>query len=292
MQRSVALLAAAVTAGLLALTPCKGLAQDFSVANAINNRGDFAGGSLLDSQAQFDAYIVSHGKSFDIGTFGGPASLAFAINELGETVGQSDTSETDTNGDAISLAFLVDRKGVHNLGTLPGFKHSQAFSINNAGLVAGWSYNLDPVISGRDLLGFRAFVYRGGRMTAIGDLVGEAALPSASTISAPWSAGRACRTASSMPFSSSAAQCSISARLGEAGAPLAPSICAGRRSAIQEQPAACAMPHCSISAGSSTWERLGEQQALRTTLTRGARSSARRRQQAATPALFSMIGAG
>ena len=83
-----------------------------------------------------------------------------------------DTSETDTNGDAISLAFLVDRKGVHNLGTLPGFKHSQAFSINNAGLVAGWSYNLDPVISGRDLLGFQAFVYRGGRMTAIGDLGG------------------------------------------------------------------------------------------------------------------------
>ena len=84
MKRSVVVLAAAVTAGLLALIPSEGLAQDFSVANAINNRGDFVGGSLLDSQTQFDAYIVSHGKSFDIGTFGGPASLAFAINELGE----------------------------------------------------------------------------------------------------------------------------------------------------------------------------------------------------------------
>ena len=63
--------------------------------------------------------------------------------ERGEAVGQADTAEADiVSGEPISLAFLADGNGMHSLGTLPGFRFSQAFAINNSGVVVGWSYNL------------------------------------------------------------------------------------------------------------------------------------------------------
>ena len=95
MKRSVVVLAAAVTAGLLALIPSEGLAQDFSVANAINNRGDFVGGSLLDSQTQF-------------GTLGGSFSVAFGINDRGDIVGQAETTTGDVHAFLFRRNVMID----------------------------------------------------------------------------------------------------------------------------------------------------------------------------------------
>src|SRR5688572_21297568 len=106
------------------------LAQDFSTASAINNRGQIVGGSFLNDQSAFVAYSLGKKKVENLGTFGGFAARADSINERGHAVGQADTPDIDVNGNVISLAFLYDGKQMNNLGTLPGFRHSQAFSIN------------------------------------------------------------------------------------------------------------------------------------------------------------------
>jgi len=119
-------------------------AQDYATASAINNSGQIAGGTCVNDCAEFHATLTSRRDFADYGTFGGPASLAFGVNELGEVVGQSDTAELTSDGDFVSVAFRVDRNGLHNLGTLPGYAFSQAFAINNAGLIVGRAYNSNP----------------------------------------------------------------------------------------------------------------------------------------------------
>jgi probable HAF family extracellular repeat protein len=161
---------------LIASQPAFADDESFSVANAVNNQGEIAGGST-GSGIIFDAFLLDRDRFHALGTFGGPASLAFSLNDRGDVVGQSDTAHLDTNGvEYLSAAFLSDQEGVHNLGTLPGFNHSQAFDINNKGQVVGWSYNQDPTIPFRTLPTFRAFLYERGIMTDLGTLGGTTSL--------------------------------------------------------------------------------------------------------------------
>ncbi|HEB99998.1 MAG TPA: VPLPA-CTERM sorting domain-containing protein [Thiotrichales bacterium] len=68
-------------------------------------------------------------------TLGGDASMAHAINEAGQVVGAS------TNADGGQRAFLWDAAGgMRNLGTLPPYRDSVAWDINNLGQVAGYAY--------------------------------------------------------------------------------------------------------------------------------------------------------
>jgi probable HAF family extracellular repeat protein len=176
MKNPYALHLAVILGILVAGSAQQSSAQDFSSAGAINNQGEIAGGSLLDDFSAFDAYILDRGPALDLGTFGGFASRADAINDRGDAVGQSDTATVDTNGESISLAFLADKDGVHNLGALAGFKYSQAFGINNHGTVVGWSYNEDPVIPGVTLSGFQATIWDKGSARALGHLGGGSSI--------------------------------------------------------------------------------------------------------------------
>jgi probable HAF family extracellular repeat protein len=147
--------------------------QNFTTATAINNAGDIAGGMCVDNCASFHATLIRRFGLEDFGTLGGPASVAFGVNDRSAVVGQSDTAALDVNGaDYISLAFLADGDGVRSLGTLPGYTHSQAFGINNRGQIVGWSYNFDPVVPSRTVPNFHAFIYEGGTMTDLGTLGG------------------------------------------------------------------------------------------------------------------------
>jgi len=84
----------------------------------------------------------------DLGTLGGIYSLAYAINDSGQVVGESVTSNGYTR------AFLYSGSGpMQDLGTLGGAS-SKAFGINNSGQVVGTA----PLSSGRD----HAFLYSGG----------------------------------------------------------------------------------------------------------------------------------
>ena len=174
VSRKFRIALAAIVALVVACQPA--LAQSFSGAQAISDNGLIVGGSS-GTDIIFNAFLLDRGVFRDLGTFGGPASVAFSVNARGDVVGQSDTAILDTNGvEYISVAFLADRSGVHNIGTLPGFNNSQAYDINNKGQVVGWTYNEDPAVPFRTLPTFRAFVYHRGTMVDIGTLGGATSI--------------------------------------------------------------------------------------------------------------------
>src|SRR5215208_8170448 len=76
------------------------------------------------AQAQ-DATVGPSYTVKDLGTLGGPSSFALGINDAGQVVGYSSTSE------GVAHAFLYDRSAtpkMQDLGTLGG--HSSASDIN------------------------------------------------------------------------------------------------------------------------------------------------------------------
>jgi probable HAF family extracellular repeat protein len=88
-----------------------------------------------------------------LGTLGGASSRASALNNSGQVVG---TSETVLGA---SEAFLYSNGEMVTLGTLPGSTDSQAFAINDSGLVVGNSG--------------QAFLYANGILRDIGSALGE-----------------------------------------------------------------------------------------------------------------------
>jgi probable HAF family extracellular repeat protein len=71
----------------------------------------------------------------DIGTLGGPASFAYAVNNSGVVVGDSNVPAKQFHGYS-----WTDRDGIVDLAPLAGYSQSTAFLVNNSGLVAGASY--------------------------------------------------------------------------------------------------------------------------------------------------------
>jgi probable HAF family extracellular repeat protein len=148
-------------------------AQIYTTASAINNSGEIIGGTCVFDCVEFHATLSGHGGFVDFGTFGGPGSLAYGLNDRGQVVGQSDTGELSDDGQYISLAFLADADGVRSLGTLPGYRFSQAFGINNRGVSAGWVYNSPPVATAPP----RAVIFRrDGTICELGTLGGSSSV--------------------------------------------------------------------------------------------------------------------
>lgn len=150
------------TRGIATLTPDPAHPDQFlgsSQANALNNFGLVAG---LADTPYFDAYgfpirhaIVYDGCTHDLGTLSpDPAhqghflgqSMATGINDLGQIIGTSDTSQTDDFGTPLSHGFVWDAlHGMRDLGTLyPDPQHqgkflggSTPFAINAVGQIIG-----------------------------------------------------------------------------------------------------------------------------------------------------------
>jgi probable HAF family extracellular repeat protein len=137
---------AAINSLAIATTIQIACAQSYTTASAINNSGEIIGGTCLYGCTEFHATLLGRSGLVDFGTFGGPGSLAYGVNDCGQAVGQSDSAELSEDGQFISLAFIADGNGVRSLGTLPGYRFSQAFAINNRGVSVGWAYN-SPAIS-------------------------------------------------------------------------------------------------------------------------------------------------
>lgn len=148
-------------------------AQSYSTASGINNSGAIAGGSCINDCQELHALLAERGGFVDFGTFGGPGSLAFGLNDRGEVVGQSDTGELTKDGELVSLAFLADGRGVRNLGAPPGYRFSQAFAINNQGLIVGWVYNSPPVPAAPPVA---VMFQRDGRIQSLGTLGGASSV--------------------------------------------------------------------------------------------------------------------
>ena len=105
--------------------------RSFSGAQAINNRGQIAGG---DGQPfLYDSAGLRH-----LPSLGGASGIAYGINNLGQVVGQSDTGATSTYYGPLHHAFVWDAAhGLRDISTFgPG--NSVAYGINRLGQIAGW----------------------------------------------------------------------------------------------------------------------------------------------------------
>ena len=75
----------------------------------------------------------------DLGTLGGNFSMATAINDEGQVVGQA-----NLQGDLASHAFTWRDGIMTDLGTLPGDKNSRAITIDSDGQIYGYSCRDNP----------------------------------------------------------------------------------------------------------------------------------------------------
>lgn len=133
------------------------LGGSFSEADGINNKGWIAGNSTTLNDQFIHAVLWKHGKIIDLGTLGGPNSVAPEAdpqpNAQGIVVGNSDTTTLDPNGEdfcafgthLICLPFVWSN-GVMTPLPLLGGNNGQAWSMNNKGQVAGTAETaiLDP----------------------------------------------------------------------------------------------------------------------------------------------------
>lgn len=138
-----------------------------AVALFVNDRGQVSGVSFTNATPSpttgvptQDPFFWDGGQMVDIGTLGGTSGAANWMNSRGQVVGSSNLA-----GDQLLHAFLWDEKqGLKDLGTLPGGNYSEAFSVNDAGEVVGWSDSPH---------GFDAVLWKNGRMIDLGKLPGD-----------------------------------------------------------------------------------------------------------------------
>jgi probable HAF family extracellular repeat protein len=120
----------------------------------INDAGQMTGGAEL-SDGRRHAFRSSGTSLIDLGTVGSPLvnNSGIAINASGQIAGNLD----------ISHVMFHDGTTMFDLGTLGGFE-AQAADINDSGQIVGESY-----ITGDSA--YHAFLYAGGQMTDINDLI-------------------------------------------------------------------------------------------------------------------------
>ena len=106
-----------------------------SGASALNGAGDAVGYAFVAGSTYLHAVVNHRGTLSDLGTLGGPQSIARAINIRGEIVGWSNLA-----GDSTQRATLWTDGVPAGLGTFGG-PHSDARDINDLGVVVGSSFN-------------------------------------------------------------------------------------------------------------------------------------------------------
>jgi probable HAF family extracellular repeat protein len=130
-----------------------------STAKGINAGGHVVGS--LPAGGTQHAFVYNGSHTYDLGTLGGPMSIAYGINDLGVVVGQAD------NASGRPRAFSFYRGHMTNLGTLPGGDLSVATAINKSGVITGYSGT--GALYDYGVYGFR---YQSGHMVRLGALPG------------------------------------------------------------------------------------------------------------------------
>jgi probable HAF family extracellular repeat protein len=134
------------------------LGGDEGMPFVLNNRGQVVGDANLQGDMAYHPFLWSNGVLKDLGTFEGTNGDANSINDSGQVVG-----DANLEGDQVRHGALWDRGKMVDLGVLPGDRCSTAWSINSAGQVVG--------ASGQCGAGQRAFIWEGGEIANLNDLV-------------------------------------------------------------------------------------------------------------------------
>ena len=117
-----------------------------SSAYGINASGQVVGYSYITGAGNnifsnvFHAFLYSNGTMQDLGTLGGSDSQANGINDSGEVVGESDTTN-----DSAQHAFLYSNGSMTDLNSLispsSGWTLLDATAVNDNGQIAGYGVN-------------------------------------------------------------------------------------------------------------------------------------------------------
>jgi len=147
----------------------------FSQPFVINDNDVVSGSSSLANNNQ-NAVLWEHGRITNLGTLGGPNSIAFAVNDLGLAAGEAETSTSDPNGEdfcgfgthLICLPVLWLGAGAHPLPTLGG-NNGGVNRINLWGIAAGVAETAseDPACPAPQKLQFKPVTWEFGRAIAL-----------------------------------------------------------------------------------------------------------------------------
>jgi probable HAF family extracellular repeat protein len=147
----------------------------FSQPFVINDNGVVSGSSNLANNNQ-NAVLWDRGRITNLGTLGGPNSIAFAVNDLGLAGGEAETSTSDPNGEdfcgfgthLICLPVLWQGVGAYPLPTLGG-NNGGVNRINLWGIAAGVAETAseDPACPAPQKLQFKPVAWVYGRAIAL-----------------------------------------------------------------------------------------------------------------------------
>src|SRR5271157_5380314 len=159
------------------------LGGTFGLAFGINDKGRVDGVANLSGDAAQHAFVYANGVMTDLGTLGGPNSLAYeGPSEALQAVGLAETSMLDPNGEdfcgygdnLICLAFSWQNGVMTPLDTLGG-NNAQGGGINDRGQIAGFAENSapDPNCPAPQVLQFKPVVWNNGHIQVLPTYPGD-----------------------------------------------------------------------------------------------------------------------